>query len=262
MSRARFSFLISLVLAVVVVTWGFASGVQAQSPKTAKPQPKQGTKSGQATAAKSDQTPVLETQKDRVSYAIGVNMIGNLKMQGIEYDLDLLIRGMKDAASDGKLLMTDGELQKSIVVYHNELKRKQVQVKATAAAANKKEGEAFLAENKSKEGVVSLPSGLQYKIIKAGDGKVPTDADTVECHYRGTLINGTEFGSSHHTGNPATFKLSSVIPGWREALKLMPVGSTWQLFIPPELGYGERGSTGPIGPNATLVYEVELLGIK
>lgn len=262
MNRARSSILFSLVLGLVVFTWGFAPVVQAKSPKTTNPESKPGVKSGQATAGKPDQAPVLETQKDRVSYAIGVNMIGNLKTQGIDYDLDLLIRGMKDAAAGDKMLMSEGELQKSTVVYFNDLKRKQAEVRATTAAANKKEGEAFLAENKTKEGVVTLPSGLQYRIIRAGDGEVPTDADTIECHYRGTLINGTEFGNSHYTGNPATFKLASVIPGWREALKLMPVGSTWQLFIPSQLGYGERGSSGPIGPNATLIYEVELLAIK
>jgi FKBP-type peptidyl-prolyl cis-trans isomerase FklB len=130
-----------------------------------------------------------------------------------------------------------------------------------AAADNKKEGDAFLAENMKKEGVMALPSGLQYKILKAGSGKMPTDADTVECNYRGTFINGTEFDSSYRTGKPATLKVKGVIPGWQEALKLMPVGSKWQLFIPPQLAYGERGS-GPIGPNATLIFDLELLAIK
>jgi FKBP-type peptidyl-prolyl cis-trans isomerase FklB len=127
---------------------------------------------------------------------------------------------------------------------------------------SKKEGDAFLAENKQKEGVVTLPSGLQYKIIKAGEGKKPKQEDTVVCHYRGTLINGTEFDGTHGPGEPATFKVTGVVPGWREALKLMPVGSKWQLFIPPVLAYGERGAGATIGPNATLIYEVELLAIK
>jgi FKBP-type peptidyl-prolyl cis-trans isomerase FklB len=133
---------------------------------------------------------------------------------------------------------------------------------AKAAEDNRKAGESFLAENKKKEGVVTLPSGLQYKVLKAGDGKKPTDADTVECHYRGTLINGTEFDSSYLTGQPATFKIAGVIPGWREALKLMPVGSKWQLFVPSQLAYGARGKGGSIGPNAALIFEVELLAIK
>lgn len=259
LSRRKFYLLVSLILAVVAVAWGFDQGVQAQSQKATKAKPKQ---SDQITPKKAEEPVVLKTQKDAVNYAIGVNMIANLKQQGIEIDLDLVMKGMKDAFSGGKLLMTDGELHKSIIFYHNELRRNQTKVRAAAAESNKKEGEAFLADNKSKEGVVTLPSGVQYRVVKAGDGNKPTDADTVECHYRGTLINGTEFGSSHQTGNPATVKVASVILGWREALKLMPVGSTWQLFIPPELGYGERGSSGPIGPSATLIYEVELLAIK
>jgi len=261
MNKPRFSLLIGLLLAVGICFWGFVPGIQAQSTKPAKPGPKPAAKSEQA-AAKTEQSPVLETQKDKVSYAIGVNMIGNLKMQGIQYDPDLLMRGVKDALSGGNLLLTDSELRRSIALYQNELRRNQMKVRTMAAESNKKEGEAFLAENRNKEGVVSLPSGLQYKILKAGEGKMPTDADTVECHYRGTLINGTEFGDSHHTGNPAIFKVTSAIPGWREALKLMPVGSTWQLFMPPELAYGERGSSGSIGPNETLIYEVELIAIK
>jgi FKBP-type peptidyl-prolyl cis-trans isomerase FklB len=137
-------------------------------------------------------------------------------------------------------------------------------VQATAAAGeeNKKAGEAFLAQNKGKQGVVTLPSGLQYKILKAGNGKKPTENDTVECNYRGTLINGTEFDSSYRRGQPATFGVGQVIPGWREALQLMPVGSKWELYVPPDLAYGERGAGRDIGPNSTLVFEVELLGIQ
>jgi FKBP-type peptidyl-prolyl cis-trans isomerase FklB len=146
--------------------------------------------------------------------------------------------------------------------FQAELRQRQAVARTKAAEDNKKQGNAFLAENKTKEGVVTLPSGLQYKILKAGGGKTPTDADTVECHYRGTLLNGTEFDSSHLTGKPATIKVTAVIPGWKEALKLMPVGSKWQLFIPPQLAYGERGAGHEIGPNATLLFEVELLAIK
>ena len=134
-------------------------------------------------------------------------------------------------------------------------------VKAVAEE-NKKIGDAFLEENKKKEGVVALPSGLQYKILKAGDGRKPTDADMIECNYRGVLINGTEFDSSYRTGKPATLKVMGLIPGWTEALKLMPVGSKWQLFIPPQLAYGERGAGRYIGPNATLIFELELIAVK
>jgi len=169
---------------------------------------------------------------------------------------------MKDAYSGGNLLLSDGELHKGTALYYDKMRQGAMKARNMAAAENKKEGDAFLAENKNKEGVVTLPSGLQYQIIKAAEGRIPSDTDTVECHYRGTLINGTEFGNSHQMGHPATFKVSSAVPGFREALKLMPVGSTWQVFIPPELGYGERGSTAPIGPNVTLIYEIELLAIN
>lgn len=209
-----------------------------------------------------EESTVLKTQKDKVNYAIGVNMISNIKQQGVEIDLDLVIKGMRDAYAGGELLLSDDELRKSVSLYMAEARQQQEKARMIAAEENMKASEAFLAENAKKEGVVTLPSGLQYKILKAGGGRKPTDADTVECNYRGTLANGTEFDSSYRTGKPATFKLSGeLIPGMSEALKLMPAGSTWQIFIPPRLAYGER-SAGPIGPNAALIFEVELLGIK
>jgi len=208
---------------------------------------------------------VLKTQKDKVSYSFGVDIVRNLKRQGIELDADLLVKGIRDALSGGNLLMTDDEIRKTIVTFLAEIKQKRTKARATLAKdaeENKREGEAFLAENRKKDGIVTLPSGLQYKIIKAGNGKKPTEADTVEVHYRGTLINGTEFDSSYRTDRPATFKVKGVIPGWREALTLMPVGSKWQLFVPSHLAYGERGAGPNIGPNETLIFEVELLAIK
>ena len=206
--------------------------------------------------------PVLKTQKDKVSYGIGVDVARNFTRLGIEFDLDILIKGLRDGLSGEKLLMTETDLRTTMNAYQNELKGRMLQAMKVAAEDNKKKGDAFLAENKKKEGVVALPSGLQYKILKAGDGKKPTDTDTVECHYRGTLIDGTEFDSSYRIGKPAIFKVTGVIPGWTEALKLMPAGSKWQLFIPPQLAYGERGASREIGPNATLIFEVELLAIK
>jgi FKBP-type peptidyl-prolyl cis-trans isomerase len=205
--------------------------------------------------------PLLKTDKDKVNYAVGVNIINSIKQQGVEIDLDLVMQGMKDASSGGKLLLGDEDLRKAIEQYQVAVRQKRAQVTAKAAEDNKKAGEAFLAENKKKEGVVTLPSGLQYKVLKTSEGKKPTEADTVECQYRGTFIDGSEFDSSVRTGTPATVKVTAVLPGWREALKLMPTGSKWQLFVPSQLAYGERGS-GRIGPNATLIFEVELISIK
>jgi FKBP-type peptidyl-prolyl cis-trans isomerase len=214
-----------------------------------------------AVAAHAGEQPELKTDKDKVNYSIGVNIIGNIKQQGVEIDLDLVMKGMKDANSGGKLLLSDEEIRTGVDKYQTAVRQKRSQMTAKAAEENKKEGEAFLAENKKKDGIVTLPSGLQYKVLKAGDGKKPLDTDTVEVNYRGTLVNGTEFDSSYRAGRPATFKVGGVIPGWTEALKLMPVGSKWQLVIPSQLAYGDRGS-GRIGPNATLIFEVELLAIK
>jgi FKBP-type peptidyl-prolyl cis-trans isomerase len=210
----------------------------------------------------SGNAPDLKTLQDRINYAIGVNLIGNIRQQGIDIDLNLVIKGMQDAFLGRKLPMTDEELRKCISLYQTDARQKQAKARAMASGNNKKEGEAFLAENQKKEGVVTLPSGLQYRVIKAGEGKKPSDEDSVECHYRGTLISGTEFDSSYRTGIPATFKVNGVIPGWREALKLMQIGSTWQVFVPSRLAYGERGMGSSIGPNATLIFEVALIAIK
>jgi FKBP-type peptidyl-prolyl cis-trans isomerase len=205
----------------------------------------------------------LKTEKAKVSYGIGVGMAKNLQRQGIEVETDSLLQGLQDALSGTKLLMTEEELQKTMTSFQNAMLEKQAQALKLARGKNKNEGDAFLAENSKKEGVVSLPSGLQYKILKMGDGKMPKDTDIVECHYRGTLVDGTEFDSSYARKQPATFKVKGgVIPGWTEALLLMPVGSKFQFFIPPQLAYGENGAGGQVGPNATLIFEVELLAIK
>ncbi len=208
------------------------------------------------------ETQMLKSQKEKVSYSLGADMAKNFKKLGVEIDMEILMKGMKDVFAGEKPLMSDDEIRATMTALQTELRQKQVETAKAAAEENKKAGDAFLEENKKKDGVVVLPSGLQYKILKAGDGKKPTDADTVECHYRGTLIDGTEFDSSYKRGQPASFKVTGVIAGWTEALKVMPVGSKWQLFVPPQLGYGERGAGREIGPNATLIFEVELLGIK
>ena len=212
--------------------------------------------------ASAQQSPELKTQRDKVMYAIGVNVASNLRQQGLEIDLDLVLRGMQDSFAGGQLLLSDEEIRIAIRNYQIELRQKQGQVLAKAASENKKAGEAFLAANKSAEGVIVLPSGLQYKVLKAGTGTRPADTDTVTVNFRGTFINGAEFDGTQRTGKPASFTVGGAIPGWKEALKLMPVGSKWVLFVPAPLAYGERGKAGSVGPNAALVYEIELLAIK
>jgi len=205
---------------------------------------------------------VLKDQKDKVSYSMGINIGSNLKKESIDVNPEALIRGIKDALSGGKPLMTEQEINETMMNFQKELIAKQQSRLKELGEKNKKEGEAFLAENKKREGVVTLPSGLQYKVIKEGNGKIPKLTDTVTIHYKGTLIDGTEFDSSYTRGQPATFPVKGVIAGLTEALQLMKVGSKWQLFIPSNLAYGERGAGDDIGPNATLIFEVELVSIK
>jgi FKBP-type peptidyl-prolyl cis-trans isomerase len=202
----------------------------------------------------------LKTDKDKVNYGIGVSVGRNFKQQNMEIDVDLVVKGMKDELGGKKLLLNEDELRKTMVAYQSELRRKQKQERLKASLENRKEGVNFWGENKAKEGVVTLPNGLQYKILKEGTGPKPTVEDTVEVRYRGTFVNGQEFDSS---GSEArTFKLNQVILGWQEALPLMPVGSKWQLVVPSQLAYGEQGSGQAIMPNATLIFEVELVSIN
>ena len=205
---------------------------------------------------------VLKNQKDKVSYIIGMEIGKNFKKQSIDIDPDILTRGIKDAISGGKPLLTEQEIQENMVTFQKEMMAKQEELAKKLGENNKKEGEAFLAENKKKDGVKTLPSGLQYKVTKAGTGKKPKLTDTVMTHYRGTLIDGTEFDSSYRRGQPVSFPVTGVIPGWTEALQLMEEGAKWQLFIPPNLAYGERGAGRDIGPNATLIFEIELVSIQ
>ncbi len=204
------------------------------------------------------ETLVLKNQKDKVSYIIGMDIGNNLKKQSIDIDPNILAKGLKDALTSAKPLLTEKEIQETMTAFQKEMMAKKEEV----AKQNKKDGETFLTENKKKEGVKTLPSGLQYKVIKAGAGKKPKSTDTVTVHYRGTLINGTEFDSSYKRGQTVSFQVSGVIPGWTEALQLMEEGAKWQLFIPSNLAYGERGAGGVIGPNATLIFEVELVSIQ
>jgi len=208
----------------------------------------------------------LATRKEKFSYALGMNIgtnLGNtLKNQSVEVDWNLVSQGLKDSTGGGKTRLTEEEEKAVLTEVQNEVRKEQAEKAKQASDKNKSEGEAFLAANKSKDGVVALPSGLQYKILTAGTGPKPAASDSVVCNYRGTLIDGKEFDSSAKHGKPATFPVSGVIKGWTEALQLMPVGSKWQLFIPSSLAYGERGAGAEIGPNAALIFEVELLSIQ
>jgi FKBP-type peptidyl-prolyl cis-trans isomerase FklB len=217
-----------------------------------------------------DPAPALKDQKDKVSYAIGMDIGRNIKRQNLELSSEALAAGIRDTMTGGKTALSDDEAREVMNAYRTEMQAKQQSMAKEQGDKNKKEGETFLAENAKKEGVktlnVKLPNGtnaaLQYKVLTAGTGPKPTTNDTVITHYRGTLIDGTEFDSSYKRGEPATFPVTGVIKGWTEALLQMPVGSKWQLFIPSELAYGERGAGRQIGPNATLIFDIELIGIQ
>jgi FKBP-type peptidyl-prolyl cis-trans isomerase FklB len=247
---------------------------QAQQTPPAKTQPATPAKAATSTTAKTPaKTPAkaataakpLTTTKDKFSYALGMQvgsgLGGNLRKQSVEFDPALLAQGVKDSLTGGKTRLTIEEAQAVIQQVRTDLTKKQQEKTQIEGAANKKEGDVFLAANKAKEGVITLPSGLQYKVLTAGTGPKPTATDSVVCNYRGTFINGTEFDSSYKTKEPATFPVTGVIKGWTEALQLMPVGSKWQLFVPSDLAYGPGGRPG-IPPSATLIFEVELLSIK
>ena len=205
---------------------------------------------------------------EKLSYALGMDLATQFKRQSVLLNPDVFATGMKDALAGGATLLTEQEARTLITGLQTEM-RKKFEAERQAAAEKAKvegekakaEGEAFLATNKAKAGVVTLASGLQYEVLKEGTGKKPTLEDTVVCQYRGTLVDGTEFDSSYARNQPATFPVKGVIKGWTEALQLMPVGSKWRIVIPPQLAYGERGA-GPIAPNSTLVFELELLSIK
>jgi FKBP-type peptidyl-prolyl cis-trans isomerase FklB len=236
-------------------TSGASAGTNSGTPGT-----KSSTTPKPGTAAKTPFT--LKTDKDKQSYAIGLNIGKTMHKDGVVVNTAVLARGIRDAMAGGKVLMTDDEIKATLTALSVELKKKATEKSEAEATTNKAAGETFLAANKAKDGVVTLPSGLQYKIIKQGDGPKPTATDSVVCNYRGTLLDGTEFDSSYKRGQPATFPVGQVIKGWTEALQLMPVGSKWQLFVPADLAYGARGAGQQIEPNSTLVFEVELLSIQ
>ncbi len=204
----------------------------------------------------------IKTFKDSVSYSIGMNIGRDLKGQSIDVDPNVLAQGIKDMMAGDKTLLTQEQVQSCMMSLQKDVMAKRESKNKELAGKNKKEGDAFLAANKTKDGVKVTSSGLQYKVLKEGTGPKPTATQTVSVNYRGTLIDGTEFDSSIKRGKPAEFPVNGVIKGWTEALQLMPVGSKWELVIPPDLAYGEQGAGSAIGPNAVLIFEVELLAIK
>ncbi len=204
----------------------------------------------------------LKTTQDSVSYTIGIDIGKNLKNQMIDVNPDAVAQAIKDINSDAKPMLSEQQSKSVMMAFQTQMMAKHEEKMKEASGKNKKDGETFLAENKKKDGVVTLPSGLQYKILIAGKGRKPKATDKVSLNYRGSLIDGTEFDNSYKRGQPVEFQVGGVIKGLSEVLQLMPVGSTWQVFIPSELGYGEQAVSAQITPNATLIFEIELLGIK
>jgi FKBP-type peptidyl-prolyl cis-trans isomerase FklB len=200
----------------------------------------------------------LTNLKDKISYVIGRDMAENLRKQGIEIEAEAFVQGMKDVVSGKPSALSPDEVQQAMMALQQNMSQKQ----QGKGADNKKAGEDFLAQNKTKEGVKTLPSGLQYQILQPGNGKSPSRTDKVTTHYHGTLIDGTVFDSSYERGQPATFPVSGVIAGWTEALQLMQEGAKWRLYIPSDLAYGARGAGSDIGPNTALIFDVELISVN
>jgi FKBP-type peptidyl-prolyl cis-trans isomerase len=265
--RKPFTFVLTAVAAGIIA---FGNAQAQQTPPAKTPQTPAAKTTRKPTAAKPGSTTAkkpavlaLQTQKDKASYAIGLNIGRSMHKDSVDVDPSILLRGMQDGLAGAKPLLTDDEVRATMVSLQTDVRKRQEEKMQALSEANKTQGEAFLAENKTKEGVVTLPSGLQYKILTEGTGPKPVATDTIVCNYKGTLLDNTEFDSSYKRGQPLTIQVNGVIKGWTEALQLMPVGSKWQLFIPPDLGYGTRGGPGGgIGPNATLVFEVELMSIQ
>lgn len=258
----------SKMLPLVAVPLVLMAVVSAQTPSAAPAAPssapaKPATAAKKpATAAKPATTLTLKTQKEKASYAVGMSIGSGLHRQALPVDPALVARGLRDAMTGAKSLLTDAEMKAVLTQLQTDFRQAQEAKQHEAGSASRKAGEDFLAANKGKEGVVTLPSGMEYKILTQGNGPKPTATDTVSCQYRGTLINGKEFDSSYkHGSEPISFPVNGVIKGWTEALQMMPVGSKWQLFIPADMAYGDRGAPPDIGPGETLIFEVELVSI-
>ena len=256
------AFAVELAAAQSSTTTTKPSSTSASTtPSAAKTRSKTTPKAGTAAKSGASGAVTLKTDKEKASYAIGVKIGKDMQRQAIDIDPAIVGRGLKDAFTDSKILMTESEMRATLFAFQTDMNGKLEAKRKQEGEAAQKEGEAFLASNKSRPGVTTLPSGLQYKILTTGSGPKPTASDSVVCHYRGTFINGKEFDSSYKHGEAITFAVTGVIKGWTEALQLMPVGSKWQLFIPSNLAYGEQGHGADIPPNATLIFEVELISI-
>lgn len=215
-----------------------------------------------AVPALAQQSAELKTQHDKVSYTIGIDIGNSLKSRGIEVDPEKLAQGIADAMAGRQPVLSDEEREQVMNAFREEMVAKQMERRKRQATENQEEGEAFLAENEEKEGVQTTDSGLQYEVIRAGEGESPAEDDTVVAHYKGTLLDGTVFDSSYKRGEPASFPVSGVVPGWTEVLQLMKPGAKWRVYIPSDLAYGERGAGKAIGPNETLIFDIELLEVK
>ena len=243
-------FLLSCLLVVTVsAAWGFGKQKEKTEDKAV------------STKQDNDQKEILlETEMDKVSYAIGAQIGQNFKKQGLDISVELLMKGLKDAMKDKELILSQDEIQQVMMDFQKRMQAEQQERQKAEAAKNIAEGTAFLENNKKKKDVKELPSGLQYKVITEGTGEIPTADSKVKTHYRGTLIDGTEFDSSYKRDKPTEFGVTKVIKGWTEALQLMKEGAKWELYIPANIAYGERGRPG-IPPNSTLIFEIELLEI-
>jgi len=244
----------------------------ATTPPPAKPKaatatpakPASASTTGKSAAPATAAASALTTEKQKESYALGMNIADGVKQKTQPTDIDIpsLMRGLKDSLQGNKTLLTVDQAVAALTQLQQKSQLEEANAMQQVSETNIKEGDAFLAANKAKEGVVTLPSGLQYKIITEGKGPKPAATDTVVCNYRGTLLNGKEFDSSYKRGQPASFPLNQVIKGWTEGVQLMPTGSKWQFYIPSALAYGTRGAGGDIGPNATLIFDIELISIQ
>ncbi len=248
-------FLTLIVFGLALTACGQDSGGDAAPAGDAEPQ------AAESATGESD-TLSLDSEQQKRSYALGMDIGKSLSDMPAELELDYLTAGLRDRLQDGETQLTEQESRETLQAFMQELQAAQQQEKAAEAEENQAAGEAFLADNKGKDGVTVTDSGLQYEVIEAGDGPSPGPEDSVRVHYEGTLIDGTVFDSSRERGEPVTFPVNAVIPGWTEALQMMSEGARYRLFIPADLAYGQQGAGANIGPNEALIFDVELLEVQ